>query len=85
MIFACRRACAHRNVLPAMVLIFFAAAMTVPEGANSAAPKQRGFDGNQGKDEEKKFSEAATQIPAYPADSALLEFRPQGISKNRFF
>jgi CNP1-like family len=76
---------AHWNVLPAIGLIVFAIAMSVPERADSAAPKQRGFEGNQDKGEQEKFSEVATEIPAYPEDSALLEFRPHGISKNRFF
>jgi CNP1-like family len=76
---------AHWNALPAIGLIVFAIAMSVPECADSAAPKRRGFEGNQDKGEQKKFSEVATEIPAYPEDSVLLEFRPHGISKNRFF
>ncbi|MEQ1882026.1 MAG: CNP1-like family protein [Burkholderiales bacterium] len=80
-----RRACAHWDLLPATAFVFFVAATTVPERADSAAPKQRGFEGSQDKSEEKKFTEAATEIPAYPQESALMEFRPHGISKNRFF
>jgi len=35
--------------------------------------------------EEKEFKEDAIVLPAYPEDSALLEFRPRGSSSNRFY
>ena len=69
--------------VPAIVV--FALATTVPQGADAAAPKQRGFEGSQVKDDRKKFTEAASPIPSYPVDSVLFEFRPRGISNNRFF
>jgi CNP1-like family len=85
MILTFRRVSAHGSVLAIIAVIFFVVAMSVLKDAHSAAPKQRGFEGNQDKGAEKKFTEAATEIPAYPEDSALVEFRPHGISKNRFF
>ena len=35
--------------------------------------------------EEKVFKEDALNLPAYPDDAALIEFRPRGHSKNRFY
>ena len=35
--------------------------------------------------EEKEFKEDALNLPAYPDDAALIEFRPRGHSKNRFY
>lgn len=35
--------------------------------------------------EEKVFKEDALNVPAYPDDAALIEFRPRGHSKNRFY
>jgi len=34
---------------------------------------------------EKEFREDALKLPAYPDDAALIEFRPRGHSKNRFY
>jgi CNP1-like family len=76
---------ARWNAIQAIGLMVFAVAMSIPGRADCAAPKRRGVEGSQDKGEEKKFTEAATEIPAYPEESALMEFRPQGVSKNRFF
>ena len=35
--------------------------------------------------EKKEFKEDALSLPAYPDDAALIEFRPRGNSKNRFY
>jgi hypothetical protein len=35
--------------------------------------------------EEKVFKEDALNLPPYPAEAALIEFRPRGYSKNRFY
>jgi CNP1-like family len=35
--------------------------------------------------EEEKFSEIKTVLPAYPRDADLVEFRPRGSSRNRFY
>jgi hypothetical protein len=34
---------------------------------------------------EKEFKEDALNLPAFPDDAALIEFRPRGHSKNRFY
>ena len=47
---------------------------------------QRGMPENiGGVPEEKVFKEDALNLPAYPDDAALIEFRPRGYSKNRFY
>jgi hypothetical protein len=35
--------------------------------------------------EEKEFKEDELKLPAFPDDAALIEFRPRGHSKNRFY
>lgn len=35
--------------------------------------------------EEKKFTEDELKLPSYPSEAALIEFRPRGSSKNRFY
>lgn len=53
-------------------------------GATLAA--QRGMPEDiGGVPEEKEFKEDALNLPAYPDDAALIEFRPRGHSKNRFY
>jgi hypothetical protein len=53
-------------------------------GGTSAA--QRGMpDDIGGVPEKKEFKEDALSLPAYPDDAALIEFRPRGNSKNRFY
>jgi len=47
---------------------------------------QRGMPENiGGVPEKKEFKEDALSLPAYPDDAALIQFRPRGHSKNRFY
>ncbi len=47
---------------------------------------QRGMPENiGGVPEKKEFKEDALSLPPYPDDAALIEFRPRGYSKNRFY
>lgn len=56
------------------------------EGGGKAAAAQRGMPEDiGGVPEEKEFKEDALDLPAYPDDAALIEFRPRGYSKNRFY
>jgi len=53
-------------------------------GGTSA--RQRGMPEDiGGVPEEKVFKEDTLNLPAYPDDAALIEFRPRGHSKNRFY
>jgi len=49
-------------------------------GAQRGMPEDIG-----GVPEEKAFKEDALTLPPYPEDAALIEFRPRGFSKNRFY
>ncbi len=55
-------------------------------GSGATLAWQRGNPENiGGVPEEKRFKEDALNLPAYPDDTALIEFRPRGNSKNRFY
>jgi len=55
-------------------------------GSGATLAWQRGNPENiGGVPEEKPFKEDALNRPAYPDDTALIEFRPRGNSKNRFY
>ena len=55
-------------------------------GSGATLAWQRGNPENiGGVPEEKPFKEEALNLPAYPDDAALIEFRPRGNSKNRFY
>ena len=55
-------------------------------GSGATLAWQRGNPENiGGVPEEKPFKEDALNLPAYPDDAALIEFRPRGHSKNRFY
>lgn len=56
------------------------------EDGATAVAAQRGMPEDiGGVPEEKEFKEDALRLPAYPDDAALIEFRPRGHSKNRFY
>ena len=55
-------------------------------GSGATLAWQRGNPENiGGVPEVKRFKEDALNLPAYPDDTALIEFRPRGNSKNRFY
>jgi len=55
-------------------------------GSGATLAWQRGNPENiGGVPEEKPFKEDALNLPAYPDDAALIEVRPRGRSKNRFY
>lgn len=58
----------------------------VLSGSGVALAAQRGMPEDiGGVPEEKVFKEDVLNLPAYPDDGALIEFRPRGYSKNRFY
>ena len=59
--------------------------LTFSDGGGPLA-RQRGMpDDIGGVPEERAFKEDALNLPAYPDDAGLIEFRPRGHSKNRFY
>jgi hypothetical protein len=55
-------------------------------GGATAFAAQRGMPEDiGGVPEEKEFKEDAIQLPAFPPDAGLIEFRLRGPSRNRFF
>ncbi|HKQ25903.1 MAG TPA: CNP1-like family protein [Burkholderiales bacterium] len=55
-------------------------------GSGATLAWQRGNPENiGGVPEEKPFKEDALNLPAYPDDAGLIEFRPRGHSENRFY
>ncbi|MGQ0577458.1 MAG: CNP1-like family protein [Betaproteobacteria bacterium] len=76
----------HRNGLSplAAAAVLLLGLALFDNGAKSASA-QRGMNEDiGGVPEKKKFEEDALNLPAYPDDAALIEFRPRGYSKNRF-
>jgi hypothetical protein len=55
-------------------------------GSGATLAWQRGNPENiGGVPEEKPFKEEVLNLPGFPNDAALIEFRPRGYSKNRFY
>ncbi len=77
------RSGSSRRAAAAAVLLL---GLALYQGGGKAAAAQRGMPEDiGGVPEEKKFKEDALNLPAYPDDAALIEFRPRGNSKNRFY
>jgi len=77
----------HRNGpsrLAAAAVLLLGLALYDDGGKSAAA--QRGMPEDiGGVPYGKEFMEDALDLPAYPDDAALIEFRPRGHSKNRFY
>lgn len=77
------RSRSSRLAAAAAALLF---GLALYEGGGKAAARQRGMPEDiGGVPVEKEFKEDVLNLPAYPDDAALIEFRPRGYSKNRFY
>lgn len=77
------RSGSSRLAAAAAALLF---GLALYEGGGKAAARQRGMPEDiGGVPVEKEFKEDVLNLPAYPDDAALIEFRPRGYSKNRFY
>jgi hypothetical protein len=75
----------HRSGSFRLAAAVFLLALALYEG-DGALARQRGMPEDiGGVPEVKEFKEDALSLPAYPDDAALIEFRPRGNSKNRFY
>ncbi len=78
--------CLHRNGASRLAAIVLFVGIALCVHAGKAAAAQRGMPEDiGGVPEEKEFKEDALDLPAYPEDAALIEFRPRGYSKNRYY
>lgn len=74
----------HRSVSSRLAAALMMLGLVSHGGGTLAS--QRGMPEDiGGVPEEKEFREDALNLPAYPDDAALIEFRPRGHSKNRFY
>lgn len=69
----------HRFVAVAVFLVALFPVVAAAQGTRGM-PEDIG-----GIPEEKEFKEDAVKLPPAPADTGLIEFRPRGSSKNRFY
>jgi hypothetical protein len=76
----------HRSGSSRLAAAVLSLGLALYEGGGTAADAQRGMPEDiGGVPAEKEFKEDALSLPAYPEDAALIEFRPRGNSKNRFY
>jgi hypothetical protein len=76
----------HRSGSSRLAAAILLLGLALCEGGGKAAAGQRGMPEDiGGVPKEKEFKEDALILPAYPDDAALIEFRPRGNLKNRFY
>lgn len=76
----------HRSGSTRLAAAVLLLGLALCHAGGKAAAGQRGMPEDiGGVPEEKEFKEDALSLPAYPDDAALIEFRPRGHSKNRFY
>src|SRR5574341_769210 len=76
------RSSSSRLAAAAAVLLF---GLALCNGGGSFAAQRGMPEDVGGVPKEKEFKEDALNLPAFPDDAALIEFRPRGHSKNRFY